>query len=189
MKISGTTTLERHLLTLHHMGTHLRTATSLAALGLATILGCSAEPGSVDADEVAHSEDHALTLDNVFLEHAHPAYWEPGDPRYRFPVAARIFYGFRPYEEITLELSETCRDHVSVQVEGEGYDARYTLWCAPDGDEASAFAFTTASQSFGQEEQAFDVILGTSFTFIPTVSLERIDPHHYAVDVQPPATP
>ncbi|MBW2528348.1 MAG: hypothetical protein JRI23_29500 [Deltaproteobacteria bacterium] len=169
------------------MGIHVRVLIAFGALGLTSMLGCSADPGALDSDEAAHTEVDVLTLDNVFLEHAHPAYWEPGDPRYVFPVAARIFYGFRPYEEIALQLSDTCRGHVSVEAEGEGYDAQYTLWCAPDGDETRSFSFTTESQSFGQEEQAFDVILGTSFGFIATVALERVDPHHYVVDVQPPA--
>lgn len=168
------------------MGVRAHTLMVFCALGGASTLGCSIEAGSVDGDQAAHTEVDALTLDNVFLQHAHPAYWEPGNPRYLFPVAARVLYGFRPYDDIEIELSDTCRDHVAVQAEGEGYDAQYTLWCSPDGDEERSFAFTTASQSHGQEEQAFDVILGTSFGFIPTVALERIDAHHYVVDVQPP---
>jgi hypothetical protein len=169
------------------MGTHVRTVIALTALSVAWSVGCSADLGEgVDSQGANHTEADNLSLDNVFLEHAHPAYWEPGDPRYRFPVAARIFYGFRPFDGIEMELSDTCRDHLSVETEGEGRDATVTLWCAPHGDDTQAFSFTTESQSYGQEEQAFDVVLGTSFAFIPSVTLERIDAQHYVIDVQPP---
>jgi len=163
----------------------VRTLVVLNALSLALGVGCSTDP-DVDGDAANHTEVENLTLGNVFLEHAHPAYWEPGDARYVFPVAARVFYGFRPFDGIEIELSEPCRGNVVVQPDSEEPDTTLTLSCSPGGDESQAFPFTTASQSYGQEEQAFDVVLGTSFDFIPSVALERLDAGRYVLDVQAP---
>lgn len=134
-------------------------------------------------------EEKILSLKNVYLEHAHPAYWEPGDSKYFFPIAAEIFYGFRKLEGYKIKVSENCRKNIIVQkFKAESHrKARYALKCKPNGNKEKAFVFTLSSRNFGQEEDYHDVVLGTSFEYSPNVSLEKIGFKEYLLNITEPS--
>ena len=107
---------------------------SLRALITIGAVACSsADGGATVGEENLECESRTLTLENVYLGHADLATWEPGDPQYHFPVAAEIFYGYRPIDGYTIEVSDNCRDSIEVKAEGTGPDAAYALWCSPNG--------------------------------------------------------
>lgn len=159
----------------------------------ALLCACSGSGSGTTSDEPSASSalaDKELTLENVYLAHADPRDWEPGDPKFAFPVAAEIFYGYRPMAGYRIDRGDDCATFdVKENVDASKPAAQraetttYEVSCtAKSGGAARVVA--RSDRNWSQEEEN-SIILGTSLKFEAGVKLTKLGDKHYRLDVGP----
>jgi len=148
------------------------------------VTGCSSSaPDTNDEQPTASALTNGepdLTLENVYLGHADPRDYEPGDAQYRFPVAAQIFYGYRPLQA-RIVLDAACAKFTVKETKapsGQPRDTKYDVSCEANGKPSRVIAHSVTN--YGQEEDSdSSLVLGTSLRFESGVKLVKLAPDSY----------